>query len=264
MKKISIIIFAAVIIFAGVFLFRQKILSLFPKHPVTYVQEIKDVVVPPKEEIIKQEIIDANGEVAKKEEITIPGKILVKVPFTSQAPFGIWDERREEACEEASLVMLNAYLSGKKGLTRDEAEKEIQQIIDYEIKNFGGYKDSDTEETIKLAEGFYNPPAGGKNLKAVYDFNKIELKKELAKGNPIIIPAAGRELGNPNFKQPGPLYHMLVLTGYSGDEIITNDPGTRKGEGYRYDIDVLYGAIHDFPGDKNRILEGRKAMIVIE
>jgi uncharacterized protein YvpB len=98
----------------------------------------------------------------------------------------------------------------------------------------------------------------------IYDFPKEDLKKYLAKGNPVIVPAAGRELKNPNFTAPGPLYHNLVLVGYDKNIIITNDPGTRKGRGYIYDMDVLYNAIHDFPGKPENIIQGRKAMIVLE
>ena len=113
---------------------------------------------------------------------------------------------------------------------------------------------------MKLAYDFY----GLDILKVVYDFSKEDLEKYLSLGNPIIVPAAGRLLGNPNFKAPGPLYHNLVLVGYDGETIITNDPGTRKGEGYQYNLDVLYNAIHDFSGELNQIERGRKAMIVLE
>lgn len=187
------------------------------------------------------------------------GKININVPFTSQAPFSVWDEKHEEACEEASLVMVKYYLDGKT-LNKEISEKEIQDLIEFQIENYGDYKDTDSADTVKLAEDYYKI----KNLRLLYDFKKEDLKKELDKGNPIIVPAAGRLLGNPNFTPPGPLYHNLVLTGYAGDSIITNDPGTRKGEGYQYDINVLYDAIHDFPGKKEDIEKGRKAMIVVE
>lgn len=196
-------------------------------------------------------------------EKNIPDKILISVPFTTQAPFAKWDEFHEEACEEASLVMLKYYLD-KKSLTPEIAEEEIQKMIAFEIKSYGDYKDSDVSEIVKLFYDFYNPPAGGEKLRIVYDFQKRDLKKYLADGAPIIVPAAGRLLGNPNFTAPGPLYHNLVLIGYDGNTIITNDPGTRKGRGYTYNIDVLYNAVHDFSGKPEDIEMGRKAMIVID
>lgn len=195
----------------------------------------------------------------KVTEIVIPENILLDVPFTSQAPYGVWDEYHEEACEEASLIMLKYYLDGKK-LTAEIAEKEIQEMIAFQLKNYGDYRDSDAEGVLKLAEDFY----GMKNLKVIYDFEKEGVKKELAKGNPIIIPAAGRLLGNPFFTPPGPLYHNLVLIGYAGDSIITNDPGTKRGQEYQYGLDTIYNAIHDFPGSKELIENGRKAMIVVD
>lgn len=207
----------------------------------------------------KKEEIKAPEEKPAVKPKALPDKILTGVPFTSQAPFAEWDELHEEACEEASLIMLKYYLDGKK-LTPEIAESEIQRMVDFEIKNYGDYRDSDAGEIVKLAEDFY----GIRNLKAVYDFPKEDLKKYLARGEPIIVPAAGRLLGNPNFTAPGPLYHNLVLIGYNGNTIITNDPGTRKGQGYTYNMDVLYNAIHDFPGKPEDITQGRKAMIVLE
>ncbi len=206
----------------------------------------------------KEEIKTLKEEPVVKPEV-LPGKILINVPFTSQAPFANWDALHEEACEEASLIMLKYYLDGKI-LTPPIAEEEIQRMVDFEIKNYGDYRDTTAGETAKLAEDFYKIY----NLKAVYDFQKEDLKKYLAEGNPIIIPVAGRLLGNPYFTAPGPLYHNLVIIGYDGNTIITNDPGTRRGEGYRYDIDTLYNAIRDFPGKPENITQGRKAMIVLE
>ncbi|TAK96069.1 hypothetical protein EPO05_02620 [Patescibacteria group bacterium] len=188
----------------------------------------------------------------------IPEKMFVKVPFTSQAPFSQWDERHEEACEEASLLMVAYYLQ-KKSLNRDIAEKEIQAMINFQIKNYGDYKDSNAAGVVRLAKDYFNLD----NLRAIYDFKPEDLRREVARGNPVIVLAAGRRLGNPNFTAPGPLYHALVVVGYDGQTIITNDPGTRKGEGYRYDLDTLYSAIHDFPGRLDDIEKGRKAMIVI-
>ncbi len=250
--------FLIVFLLAAAILSGRYFLLKSNKPPETYVAEIKDKMEQVEEKIEAGKKDESNENPSENQPVAIPEKIFIKVPFTSQAPFGIWDEKHEEACEEAAVIILKYYFD-KKDLTKEIAEKEIQKMIDYEIKNYGDYKDSNAEKIVKLAENFYEI----ENLKVIYDFSKEDIKKELVKGNPVIIPAAGRELGNPYYTQPGPLYHMLVLTGYSGDQIITNDPGTRRGEGYRYNINILYDAIHDFPGDKNKIGEGRKAMIII-
>ena len=259
MSKLIKIIFI-IIFFASLFLGGRYFLRKSNTAPQTVIQNIKDEVLPPPPEMIPAQNATNNGN-ASQSAITLPGKISIKVPFTSQAPFGVWDARHEEACEEASLIMLHAYLHNI-SLNPNSAEKEIQAMIDFEIKNYGDYKDTTAEQSIRLYNEFYAPESG-KKLQAIYDFDASAIKEELAKGSPVIVPAAGRELGNPNFTPPGPVYHNLVLVGYSGNQIITNDPGTRKGEGYRYNIDVLFKAIHDFPGDLDKIDQGRKAMIVL-
>ena len=189
----------------------------------------------------------------------IPQKIKINVPFTSQAPLSQWDAYHEEACEEASVIMVKYYLDHKK-LDPNVAENEIQAMIKFEIDKYGDYKDSNAGQIAQLAHDYY----GINNMKVIYNLKREDIKNYLASGKPIIIPAAGRLLGNPNFTSPGPLYHNLVLIGYDGDNIITNDPGTRKGEGYVYNINVLYNAIHDFPGKPENIEIGKKAMIVLE
>lgn len=248
----------AIIILAGLVLAGRYFLLKSDKPTETYIEEARDTVEDTGEKAADEIIRASKKEFLNEQQEKIPDKIQIDVPFTSQAPFAVWDERHQEACEEASIIMLKYYLD-KKPLTPEIAEQEIQKAINFQIRKYGDYRDTDAQRTVEVAEDLY----GIDNLKVVYDFPKVDLKRELAKKNPIIVPAAGRELGNPYYTQPGPLYHMLVLTGYSGDQIITNDPGTRRGENYRYDIDVLYGAIHDFPGDKDRIKEGRRAMIII-
>jgi hypothetical protein len=76
-----------------------------------------------------------------------------------------------------------------------------------------------------------------------------QLKSALDGGALIIIPAAGQQLGNPYFQQPGPKYHMLMIRGYTVDgHAITNDPGTRRGEAYVYKWETLLNAVHDWNG----------------
>ena len=74
------------------------------------------------------------------------------------------------------------------------------------------------------------------------------MRREIASGRPVILPTSGKALGNPNFRNGGPVYHMLVLRGYTETTFITNDPGTRQGKNYTYDIDVFMDAIGDWEG----------------
>ncbi len=229
-----------------------------------------------------QKLADKKNNVEKPTE-PLPVKINLQVPFTTQAPFSKWDELHEESCEEASLIMLKYYndvLADKSNniknnlhsLTKQKAEEEIQKLVKYQIEKYGDYFDTDAKITKEIGEDFY----GLKNLKIIEKFTIQDLKKELAQGNIILVPTAGRELGNPNFTPPGPLYHNLAIIGYDDKQsvdsaghkaqgvFITNDPGTRRGQNYKYNQQTLYQAIHDFPGDVNKILEGeRRAMVLV-
>lgn len=189
----------------------------------------------------------------------LPKKFLISgVPFTVQSPDSKWDEYGEESCEEMSEIIVDRFwrqlpLDRKIGLI------ERNKLIEYEIKNYGDFRDENAEQIAERLRNYF----GYQDVEVIYDFTLEQLKRKIVEGRPIIVPAAGRKLNNPYFKQPGPLYHNLVIIGFDGDKIIVNDPGIGKGEGYRYNENVLYNAIHDFPGTKERIEEGRKAMIIV-
>ncbi len=60
---------------------------------------------------------------------------------------------------------------------------------------------------------------------------------------------------------------MLVIRGYdqANKEFITNDSGTRRGELYRYNEEVLYQAIRDYlTGYHKPIDKVEKVMMVVE
>ncbi|NCC71364.1 hypothetical protein EOM09_07330 [bacterium] len=197
--------------------------------------------------------------------INLPEEHNNPVLFTSQAPYANWDKLHDEACEEASIIMAYYYLEKKLSLSKKEAEDEIQNMIKFQEDYFGSHKDLTVSEIIDLSKEFYQQEFSSKTLT---DKKKglIYLKENLAQENIFIIPAAGRELKNPYFKSPGPLYHALVLTGYDekAQEFITNDPGTRHGENHRYSYDIIWNSIHDFPGKKEDILKGEKRLILVE
>lgn len=188
---------------------------------------------------------------------SLPAEFNLAVPFTPQAPFAVWDELHEDACEEASVMMIDAFYTNR-SFTPQSADDEINAIVNWELPTFGYWLDTTAEETARILREKY----GYQNVRVVYDININDIKREVANGHPVILPAAGQMLGNEYFTQPGPLYHMLVVRGWTSDgKIITNDPGTKRGEGYLYDPDVLISAVHDWNGGD--VENGRKAMIVV-
>lgn len=197
----------------------------------------------------------------QSQETVLPDSYYIEdVPFVPQAPFAIWDELHKEACEEAASLIVHYYLTDNKLVSRELFDEELQKMVDWQVRNWGSHKDLTSQETANLVKGYF-----GYEARVSYDISISDIKKEIAKGNPVIVPAAGRELGNPYFRQPGPIYHMLVIRGYDDQkaEFITNDPGTKRGENYRYKYQVLYDAIHDWNGSPETITQGRKAMIII-
>lgn len=186
-----------------------------------------------------------------------PESLLIKVPFAPQAPFANWDELHEEACEEMALIMVHHFLEGT-ALSMNDAEADVQSMITWEREN--GYADDvSSKELGDIAMALY-----GYRVRILTDVTADMLRDELARGNPVIIPAAGRALKNPFFSGEGPFYHMLTVIGYNDDGFITNDPGTKQGEQYWYSTEILMNALHDWTGVKEQIASGPKTALVIE
>jgi hypothetical protein len=190
---------------------------------------------------------------------SLPATHLLEVPFTSQAPLLNWDTVHEETCEEASLLMAHRFLQGeRKAIEPESAEADLLALVRWEERNNFGV-DITIGELALIAEQYY----GYKPV--IEETVTVERIKEiLAAGNPIIIPAAGRDLGNPYFSGEGPWYHMLIIRGYDRNEFIVNDPGTRRGEAYEYPYDTLISAIHDWTGVKENIRSGKKRMLILK
>ena len=193
----------------------------------------------------------------KKPNAIIPESINLAVPFTSQAPYANWALPYQEACEEAAALMVHAFYTN---LTLDpaRADKKILDLVDFQEQYYGFYKDTTAQETARFIQDLW----GYTNVRV--EPAKIEtIKAALTQGFPVMIPAAGRMLGNPYFTGEGPLYHMLVIRGYTKDDnFITNDPGTKRGEGYVYKASTLMNAIHDW--NNGNVESGEKLMIIIE
>ncbi len=193
---------------------------------------------------------------------SLPNSIFLDVPFTSQAPFAEWfDPIYQNACEEAALVMAMHWARNQQ-LTAAEASEEIFALAQYEKENYGHFHDTSAADTLKLFKDFYDY----QKADLFYDINVEDIKRELAQGNLVIVPVNGQKLNNPYYVLPGPLEHMLVIRGYDDvlGEFIVNDPGTKRGEAYRYNYQILENAMRDYSsGYHEPIIEIRTVMIVI-
>lgn len=189
--------------------------------------------------------------------------ILFNVPFTSQAPFGNWENIvLQQACEEASMLMAMLWVEGKEFISKEDAEKTILEISDFEKKNYGYFEDTSAQDTAIIMKDYFNY----NNIEVLYDIGSADIKRELLNGSLVIAPMNGQRVGNPFYTPPGPLRHMILVVGYDVEtkEFITNDPGTRRGEGFRYKEDIFESAIQDYvTGHKEPIVGVRSAMIVV-
>ncbi len=194
-----------------------------------------------------------------------PSTQLLEVPFTSQAPFGEWsDPRHQDGCEEAAVLMATSWVRGRPTLSREEAKKEILALSSWQSENYGEYRDTSAADTFnRLLKNYYQYQTG--EIKEVT--SPEDIVAELAKGHVIITPMNGRALENPHFTAPGPERHMVLVKGYdlTTNEFITNDPGIRQGEGYRYPFSVFFAAIRDYrTGYHLPIIDSPKPMIIVK
>lgn len=189
--------------------------------------------------------------------------LIENVPFAPQAPFAEWkDPRFQDGCEEAA-TLLAVYWA--KGLTLDKtkAKEEILAMSAYQSEKYQEFRDTSASDTAKrLIAGYFNFD----KFEVRNNISLEDIKNEIAKGNLVIVPANGQALNNPHFTPPGPERHNIVVRGFDDTtgEIITNDPGIKEGELYRYPQAVFYNAIRDYPtGYHQPISEQKKVMIVV-
>lgn len=174
---------------------------------------------------------------------TKTGRSLAIIPFYVQAPFGVWNIITDDACEEASVLMLYYWVHGLKPSLADHDRKQVE-MINYQEER--GYGVSVSVQDLKtISQNFLNFP-----LKLVEIDDADDLRALLDAGEPIIFPADGKKLKNPNFRDGGPVYHMLVIKGYDGDTFITHEPGTKRGENYRYSAATLMSAMGNWTGSQ--------------
>lgn len=195
-----------------------------------------------------------------KPESVLPASKKIAVPFTSQAPAGNWQEPWQNACEEASIVMIQNFYKDE-GLTPEKARQQILDVFSLKKLTAPVSKDESIERIVEIIN------SGNLTWKArvVNNPTLTEIKDELAANHPIIAPVYAPLLENPNYTNPGPSYHVIIIIGYDDakGEFITNDPGTDQGKNYRYTYEVLMNSLHDYLANKD-YTSGAKRVLFTE
>ena len=197
------------------------------------------------------------------EQKILPQSFKLEVPFTAQAPTGNWsDIKQGNGCEEASILMAYSWVLDRE-IDKELARNEILKMSDFSLKLLGHFHDISNEDTIKLFKEYFKY----ENVFLEKQVNIENIKKILSEGKILIVAVDGDLLANPNYQIPKPANHKLVIIGYDDNkqEFITHDPGTSKGDSYRYNYQKLIEAITDYPtGYKESFENINKSLIVVE
>lgn len=198
--------------------------------------------------VIKPEISN-NPKMPEKK----TGDIVFEVPYVNEAPLGIFTGPWKNACEEASIAMVEGYYLGEKTVSTNEAEKFMEMLFEKQNALYGSNSNSDAIRTAEMINRYSSYGALIKENPTIE-----EIKSEINQGRPVITPNYGFGLKNPNipFLASGSSYHMVVVIGYNDEtrEFITNDSGDEKtGAGYRYRYDLFMATIRDYDYSTNKV-----------
>ncbi len=172
--------------------------------------------------------------------------VSLKVPYTSEIPNGSWIKPWNNACEEASIVMIKGYYFGYEATTKQIAMADMKPLFKIEDKIFGSNADTDAARTAKLINDYTDFSAKVKTNPTLE-----EMQNELNEGRPIIAMLNMKNIVNKyhRFRAGGSYYHVFVIIGYDDNtqEFITNDNGnSTTGAGYRFRYDDIMNNLHDF------------------
>lgn len=189
-----------------------------------------------------------------------PTDVVLDVPYISETPEGIFSGPWKNACEEASIAMVEKYYLGEKTVSILEAKSFMEALFNIEDRIWGSNANSDTYRIAYLVNNYSSFRATIKDNPTLQD-----IKNELDQNHPVITPNYGFGLKNPNipFAPSGSSYHTEVIIGYNDAtrEFIVNDSGdSRNGAGDRYDYDLFMNTIKDYDYATNKVIGPMRAV----
>ena len=193
---------------------------------------------------------------------TVVGAFNLDIAFFPQAPKKVWDAAHEDYCEEASLLGVHAFLQNKK-FSLDEMDAELEKMRVWEVAQFGYFESTSLEQTARIAREYL----GYKKVRIIENPTIEMIRAEVSAGRPVIVPANGKLLKNPYFKNGGPVFHMYTVRGFTEKGgVIVNDPGTQHGENFVYSPENVLSSMHDWnhAQDITMVASGEPRVLVIE
>ena len=125
----------------------------YHKEPVPDAISFEEIVKEAKSDTFEAIDFD-NAEVVAEKEVSLaalPNELNLQAAFYPQAPFANWGYPWQEACEEASiLLVVNEYF--KHEWTREEFNQQILDLVDWENEYFGSYEHTDVAQTAEMLD----------------------------------------------------------------------------------------------------------------
>lgn len=171
-------------------------------------------------------------------EPVIPAAKTLFVPYTVQAPLVNWNVH-EQSCEEAAALMYHYFLAGSKSevIPPQTADAEMRAMKAWQVKNWGREPDLNLTQLGEFMKAYY-----GYHYRVTANITAETVKKEIAAGNPVLVPVITHALGNPHYGR-NPSYHILVIKGYDANGVVTNDAGIKEGRNYYYTWATVWHAV---------------------
>ncbi len=176
----------------------------------------------------------------------LKNNMMLAVPFITEAPDNNWVNPWINACEEASITMVEKFYQGEESTSIAEAKEFMQMLFDVQNELYGSNHNTDALRTAFLINNYTSYSGTIINNPTIED-----IKKEIGLGHPVITLHRGFDLENPNipFLATGSSYHMLVIKGFDdiNRQFITNDDGDfESGNGRRYEYSLFMNSLHDY------------------
>ena len=186
--------------------------------------------------------------------IGVPKEIVnLDVPFISEAPQKIWSGPWINACEEASVAMVDNFYLGQNKVTPKNATALMNKLFAWQNKLFKSNANSNAARTLQMIDANNMSFKGEIIREPTID----QIKDELRAGRPVISLHYGFDLKNTDliFRRGGSAYHMIVIKGFDEnmEDFIVQDNGSHKnGIDFHYSYDILMSSLHDYNHGTNK------------